>query len=107
MDRAQIETEYQVTDGIIRSPGKFEGEPVYAPEFWERALDGSADDEFSDRGVQMSLFTVRASDRAEFPSIERDTYSIAIWEDEYGFVRTHELTHAEYVQFGPSCTDEA
>jgi hypothetical protein len=36
----QIEKDYQVVDGIILSPGKFEFQPRYMPYFYEVYLDG-------------------------------------------------------------------
>lgn len=38
MTRKEIEAAYTVVNGIIRSPGKFEGEPVWAPYYWEAYL---------------------------------------------------------------------
>lgn len=35
MTREQIERDYHVEGGIIRSPGKFEGEPSWAPFFYD------------------------------------------------------------------------
>ena len=43
MTRQDIENAYEVRDGIICSPGKFEGEAVYAPYFWEAYLNGGED----------------------------------------------------------------
>ena len=37
--REQIEKDYKIHDGIIRSPGKFEGEPVYVPFFYDWSLE--------------------------------------------------------------------
>src|SRR5215211_4995867 len=49
MTRLDIESEYDVENGQITSPGKFEGEPVYTPYFWESYLNGFFDDD--DDGV--------------------------------------------------------
>jgi len=36
MTREQITSEYNIDDnGIIRNPGKFEGEMLYVPYFWD------------------------------------------------------------------------
>lgn len=46
MTRGDIIATYNVDErGIIRSPGKFEGEQVFAPYFWEAYLDGGADED--------------------------------------------------------------
>lgn len=36
MTRKEIAETYKVDErGVIRSPGKFEGEPIYVPYFWD------------------------------------------------------------------------
>jgi len=64
MTRAEIEAAYTVTNGIIRSPGKFEGERVYMPAMYAAYLDGSADDDGEILSVE-----VTDADRAEFPEL--------------------------------------
>lgn len=83
MTRAEIEAAYTVRDGVIRSPGKFEGEPVYAPHIWETALDGGATREDMN-GV--SWVEILPSDRAEFPEIPQDARYIGVMESDAGFV---------------------
>lgn len=86
MTRTEIEATYKIQNGIIMSPGKFEGEPIYAPYFWDLVMDGGAD-ETEDDG---DIFRISAEDRREFPEIDRDTTTIRIWEDGNGFVYTQE-----------------
>jgi hypothetical protein len=43
MTRQEVLDSYAVKDGRITSPGKFEGEPVFAPYFWDLGLEGFAD----------------------------------------------------------------
>ena len=66
MTRKEIETEYAVRDGIIRSPGQFEGQPVHAVYFWAAYLDGMSD---SDDGTTIR-FRVDDDDRKEFPTLK-------------------------------------
>jgi hypothetical protein len=41
MTRTEILAQYQVgSDGVIRSPGKFEGEMLYVPFYWDIAMNG-------------------------------------------------------------------
>ena len=47
MTREETFRNYKVENDRIVSPGKFEGEPVFAPYFWEIGLEGFAD---SDNG---------------------------------------------------------
>jgi hypothetical protein len=40
-----MKTEYQNDGKRITQPGKFEGEPIFAPHYWDMALDGCADED--------------------------------------------------------------
>jgi hypothetical protein len=81
MTRKDIEAEYDVLDGTINSPGKFEGEATYVPYFWDAYLNGGADEDDSD----VLTFNVDDSDIAEFPELTgRKTVRILQTDD--GFV---------------------
>ena len=72
MKRSEIEQSYKVVNGRIRSPGKFEGEPVWVPHFYDAILDGAASEEGggSDTGVlAWSILRVTDEDKAEFPEL--------------------------------------
>jgi hypothetical protein len=81
MTRQEIERDYRVEGGIIRSPGKFESEPVFAPYFWDVLMNGGADDDVD--GI--AVFAVNADDIREFPELE-GTASVRIPENDQGFV---------------------
>ncbi len=95
--KAELERSYVTVDGIIRSPGKFEGEPIWAPYFYFGAGEyGFAD---FDGGEGKLAFILSAEDRAEFPdAFKPDTYAVSLWESEQGFVYSSQLTRAEYEQ---------
>ena len=80
--REELLKDYKVQDGRILSPGKFEGEQVYVPYFWEKSLEGWADFEADDDPV----FLVMPEDRALFPELG-GTRSLRLHEDSQGFVR--------------------
>jgi len=82
MTRQEIERDYQIRNGVIVSPGKFEGEPIYAPYFWEIGMDGFAD---SDDG-KTYRFRITDEDRKLFPEIPRRRRSLHLYEDSQGFV---------------------
>jgi hypothetical protein len=65
MTREEIEREYNVVDGIIRRPGKFEGNAVYVPYFWDIAMNGFA----GSRDRSLYSFDVKDGDRAMFPEL--------------------------------------
>lgn len=73
--------DYQNDGQIITQPGKFQGEPVWVPEFWQAGLDGFAD---SDDGERW-LFDVTRSNVSDWLMLA-GIASVAIWEDSQGFV---------------------
>lgn len=88
--REEIEREYKVVNGIIESPGKFEGEPVYAPYFWGLYLNGMADYDESPGGAlagEVSGFDLTDEDRERFPELE-GFERVELWTDDQGFVWT-------------------
>ena len=82
MKRKEIEQRYSIdANGIIRSPGKFEGEMLYVPYFWDAFLNGFAD---RDNGNVLG-FDVTSEDKVEFPElIARRT--VKLYERSDGFV---------------------
>jgi hypothetical protein len=82
MTRQQLEDEYDVRNGRIRSPGKFEGEMIYVPFYWDVFLNGCAD---NDDGRRL-VFKVTREDKDQFPELRRRR-SVVLIEDEQGFVR--------------------
>ena len=62
----QIRTEYQIEHGIIRNPGKFEGEAEYMPFFYDVYLNGCADD----NGHVLSVL-VEPADKIAWPQLKR------------------------------------
>lgn len=88
MTRDEILAAYKVdANGIIRSPGKFEGEMLYVPYFWDMALQGFSNMEFDDEDNRTDAFTINADDRALFPELG-DAARIELFESEQGFVYT-------------------
>lgn len=82
MTRQEIEQEYKIENGIIRSPGKFEGEMLYVPYFWDCFLNGGAD---NDEDGMLS-FIIEPTDRVMFPELPIDQEMIHLIEREDGFV---------------------
>ena len=78
------EQSYSIEDGIITSPGKFEGEPRYAVYFWEEA---SPDEQISFPDDQSYwLVEILEKDRERFPEIDREATVMVLEESEQGFV---------------------
>lgn len=87
MTRNQVFAAYNIRDGYICSPGKFEGEPLWAPHMFEAYMAGDGDDMEDDHGGV--LLFILEEDREEYPELE-DTTAVRIWQDSQGFVRTME-----------------
>ena len=81
MTRTQIEHDYDTRDGRITTPGKFEGEMLYVPYFWEAFLNGLAD---RDDGEIMG-FDVMLEDRQQFPEL-KGRRTVRLYQRDDGFV---------------------
>ena len=90
MNRSNIEQQYDVKSGRIVSPGKFEGEPVFAPHFWFIAMCGFAD---SDDGDTFT-FHIKKDDEEhkEFPELKEwmgRKRALRLRQDDQGFVHCY------------------
>jgi len=81
MDREQIMNEYDVESGVIKSPGKFEGEALYVPFFYNAYLDGMADEYDND----VVIFNISDDDCVKFPEL-RGVKTLRLSESDSGFV---------------------
>jgi hypothetical protein len=92
MTRKQIEECYANENGIIIEHGKFEGEAIYVPYFWELYLNGMDDSweacisgmDDEDDGT-IKRFNVSPEDRQEFPELKQRRTIRLIQRDD-GFV---------------------
>lgn len=82
MTRDEVLKQYKVSEqGVITTPGKFEGEMVYVPHFWDVFLDGGAD---RDDGKVIG-FDVTPEDRKEFPEL-KGRRTVKLYQRDDGFV---------------------
>jgi len=80
--RKETLKQYTVTpDGMISSPGKFEGQPIYTPYLYECYLDGLHDEDSGDE----ILFIINENDFDEYPELA-DIAEVRMKVDEQGFV---------------------
>lgn len=102
MNRQEIEANYEISErGTIQSLGKFEGEMLYVPYFWELGLEGVYDEDFGN----VYFFDVDEDDLAMFPEL-KGTYGLALEESDAGFVRaTYFDTKKEYEEAVARCED--
>ena len=94
MTRKEIEENYEVKDGIIQSPGKFEAELVYIPYFWDFYMNGWEDDRDYFDGVPFSGYVVTEEDRKEFPELV-GIYGVILYESGQGFVNSQSFETKE------------
>ena len=89
MTRADVYRDYKVSDEvpIIVSPGKFEGEWVWAPYFYDAMLNGDGEEE--DDG--WLAFVVGPEDLKEFPELDGVKW-VSLYEREDGFVQAVALS---------------
>lgn len=101
MTRAEIESEFDIQDGIIKDPGKFEGEPVYAPYFYVLGMDSGADEDvYGADDTIHSVFFITDEDREQFPELkEEEIEALHVWEGETGFFNTEAVTREEWEAF--------
>jgi len=83
MGRNEILAEYEIDkNGRISNPGKFEGEMLYVPFYWDAFLNGGAD---RDDGTTLG-FNITKEDKDEFPDLKHRR-TVNLVEDSQGFVR--------------------
>jgi hypothetical protein len=74
---------YKVEEhGVIISPGKFEGEMIYVPYYWELSLHGFAD---YDDGKILG-FNISSKDRAIFGPMLKGKRTVRFYERNDGLV---------------------
>lgn len=79
--------------GRITQPGKFEGEPIFAPYYWDLAMEGFAD---ADNGATFT-FKFKSSDQdfTLWPELKQwlgRKRTLKLWEDSQGFVHSYSLS---------------
>lgn len=89
--REIIKSQYEVgIDGVIKSPGKFEGEMIYAPYFYDLWNSGCYDDlEYGSESGESAIFRITRDDLKMFPEIGT-AQELIVWEDSTGFVYCRE-----------------
>jgi hypothetical protein len=81
--RKAITDNYKVdSSGRIKSPGKFEGEMIYVPHFWDVFMNGGSDEELANGTL---VFEVDFDERAAFPEL-KTRKTVKLRERDDGFV---------------------
>lgn len=92
MTREEIIKEYKIDweTGRIMSPGKFEGEMLYAPYFYEQICEGHTDDVTESlTGRIVDIFYIGKDDLIEFEELQ-GVKILYCHEDDNGFFHIEE-----------------
>ena len=86
---------------LCAAPGKFEGEPWYAPYFYDCALNGDGESLYSpdedDSSCLGDILGIDVEEREAF-DILQDIQHIALWYSDQGFVLLEELSASRYAE---------
>jgi hypothetical protein len=83
VERPKLEEQYQTVGGRITTPGKFEGQRLYVPYYYDNYMNGCADREDG----QVLGFDVYPEDRVEFPELELERRStVTLWLQDDGSI---------------------
>ena len=71
MTRAELEGTYKVQGNRIVSPGKFESENIWAPYFWDAAMEGGAEEISTPcNPYPVSRLKIEPDDVEQFPELD-------------------------------------
>lgn len=98
--------EFETHEGtnIIRTPGKFEGEPLWLVDLYESGVLESASDETLYEGngeTAVDVFYIDDDDlRAKLGTdASADSYAVLVWTTEQGFVCQRVMTYFEFDRY--------
>lgn len=97
--------EFKVVNGIIKNPGKFEGEPYWMPTLWDMVLGGMADESLHDGTTAYDAFKVD-SDLSIMTGLPVQDAFLVIWSDEQGFVNHMIMNQNELDNIEPVTLDD-
>ena len=85
--------------GVITSPGKFEGEMIYVPYFWEASMNGAGDEGGNEAQGYWFGVVITPEDRENFPEhLNSEDYGIIMGESDSGFVYASVYDEQGYIQ---------
>lgn len=89
--------------GVIESPGKFQGEPTYAPAAWDVVQSGFGED--IDNVSDHVITRVRAADIAGTWEALKGVAFVELWETDDGFVLTDAFCIHTASNWGTACDE--
>jgi hypothetical protein len=86
--------------GRVTDPGKFAGEMIYVPYFWELCLMDGADWEFvGNEEVEICGVQIAPDDRTRFPELKVEDSWIFLQENNEGFVHAKVMNEADSKEY--------
>lgn len=95
MTRDEIFDQYEITNLVIQSPGKFESEAAWAPYFWDVTMDGTCD-EITIGDDTVYVVEISNEDRAMWPELDANKTLALLQESDQGFVSCTLATQEEH-----------
>ena len=93
----EIKKAYDVDmTGVIKSPGKFGGEKIYSPYFFEFYLNGFGGDEIMVDDVLYNCFEIDSDDLKQFPDELMGVFGVIMWQNSQGFIFCKAFNEKEY-----------
>lgn len=90
--------------GVIRSPGKFEGEPLYSAYYYDMMMNGFGDDYYVPEDDRIyTVFVPGDEEVAEFPELA-DIVGVIGFETDQGFFHVESYDDTEANQFNMTVT---
>lgn len=91
--------EYDTNEyGVISNPGKFESEPPWVPQLWDRVMSGFSDVSVHDGSMAIDAFRLD-SGLAALTGLEPDPDRfVCLWSDDNGFVSHMLMSEDELYQ---------
>ena len=91
LSRKQVCSAYSVSPrGSIKSPGKFEGCPLYVPAFWDDVGAGYSDETIETLTGPVGIIFLTEDDRGEFPELG-PYVALGLWKENDGSVHCEEF----------------
>lgn len=91
-----IDAGWEIRDGIIQDPGKFQAEAWYAPIVYDWYMNGDRGEEIADEGGNAAIYTLDDATRGQL-ALSGDIYALLFSESDQGFVYVSELTEGAYL----------
>lgn len=85
-------SDFVIKNGVIVTPGKFEGEPEWILTLWEMVMSGMADESVHDGSTAYDAFKLDAKTAALTGYPQRNDAYVVLWSDSQGFVSHMTMT---------------